>query len=362
MRFVIFLTMLFSVSISMQYYVIRRLSVIFDFHYASKIFIVFFAVTVNFIVVTMLSRRIWNLGVQIWYLGTALYIGAIWISFSLLLVFSLIQFIVPIPPKLSQCFVVGMTVLLIAYSVFNARQIVIKKIELASDKITENMTIAQLSDLHLGAVHGKHFVENVVLKTNGLQPDIVVITGDLFDGTGRISEQTLQEFKKLTAPAFFIPGNHDRFLDEDDLHDLLQKTSLHVLQDEKFLYNHSLQIVGLDYRGHQPKSELLPVLDRLALDKHYYTVLLSHVPIDFPYTNGHPVDLQLSGHTHSGQIFPFYFIVKYFYPKIRGLYSADNQNLYVSSGTGTWGPPMRLGTSSEIALILLSPQKNVAQK
>jgi predicted MPP superfamily phosphohydrolase len=359
MRFLIFFSILFSVSFSVQYYVIRRLSSIFDFHYSWKVFIVFFLLTANFVAVTMLSHRIWNIVVQLWYLVTVLYVGTIWILCFLLLCYSLVQriaqWVVPIPQHVSQYIVIISASLLVLYSVFNARQLRIKTLEFSSKKLHETITIVQLSDLHLGAVHGKRFVERIVSKTNALQPDIVALTGDLLDGTGKISEATLRELHKFSAPVLFIAGNHDRFLPKEHVAALLRKTPFKVLQNEKYRYNDSLQIIGLDYLNRRPQGEVTPILDALSLNDHAFNLLLSHIPIDFPHTDGHAIDLLLSGHTHAGQIFPFYFVVKYFYPQIRGLYTSNDRHLYVSSGTGTWGPPLRLGTHSEITLIRLSP-------
>ncbi len=355
MRFLVFFSILFSVSFGIQYYIVRRLSAIFGFSYTYKIFIVFLLITANFIAVTFLSRRIWNVGVQLWYLVTVLYFGSIWILFAFLLAYALLQLVFPIPQKLSQSIVISGSIILIAYSLFNARQVKIKRVAIASQKLSESISIVQLSDFHLGAVHGKNFVERAIAKTNELEPDIVVITGDLFDGTGEISEETLQEFHNLNAPAFFVPGNHDRFLPVEYVNRLLRKTPFRVLENKKFIYNDSLQIIGLDYLGQRPQGEVKPILENLALNNHYFSLMLSHIPIDFPHTDGHSIDLLLAGHTHSGQISPFYFVTKYFYPHIRGLYASHNRYLYVSSGTGTWGPPMRLGTDSEITLIRLSP-------
>lgn len=362
MRFVIFFSIFTSISFGIQYYVLRRLSSIFEFQYSYKSLFLLLLVVANFVAATMLSHRIWNIGVQLWYLLSVLYVGSVWILFSFLLVYSLVQLVFPIPQKVSQYMVIMAALTLIFYSVFNARQLDINKIEIVSDKIAEEVKIVHVSDFHLGAIHGKNFVERIVTETNALQPDVVIHTGDLFDGTGKISEETLREFDRLTAPVFFIKGNHDKFLAAEHVDNMLRKTSFHVLHNEKLIYNDSLQIIGLDYLGRRPQDGMKPVLQTLAPDNGYFTILLSHVPMDFPHTDGHPIDLLLAGHTHSGQIFPFYFVVKYFYPRIRGLYTVDNRHIYVSSGTGTWGPPMRLGTASEIALIRLSPQKDVAQR
>ena len=127
--FTIFLSILFSVSFGIHYVVVRRLSRIFGFHYSWKIFLVFFLITANFLAVILLSRLVWNVGMQIWWVATVSYIGTLWILFSVLLLYSVVQllahFIAPIPPRVSQYVVVGVTIALVLYSLFNARQMTV---------------------------------------------------------------------------------------------------------------------------------------------------------------------------------------------------------------------------------------------
>jgi len=362
--FGIFLSILFSVSFGIHYYVVRRLSSIFGFHYTWKVFIIFFLITANFLAVILLARSTWNIGMQIWWIGTVGYIGTLWILFSVLLLYSVVQllaqFIAPIPPRISQYVVVGITLALVLYSLFNARQMTMKTVDIFSEKLHKKITIVQLSDLHLGAVNGKRFVDRVVAQTNALQPDLVVITGDLVD-TGT-SAETLQGFKNLNAPAFFVWGNHDQFLNAERVEQIFHTTPITILRNKTVIYNDALQIIGLDYLEHQPQNDVKPILTSLSPDEGYFTLLLSHAPIDFPQMDGYPIDLQLAGHTHAGQIFPWNFVVKWRYAQTQGLYTSENRSIYVTSGTGTWGPPMRLGTNNEITLIRLSPLPSESEK
>ncbi|MCP4400469.1 MAG: metallophosphoesterase [bacterium] len=364
MKFLFFFSILFSVSFGVHFFSIQRLSRIFEFQYSWKIFLLVFLLTANFIAVTMLSRKIWNLGMQIWYWLSVVYVGSIWILFSFLLAYGLVQllahFIFPIPVNVSQYVVVVGAVSLIVYSLFNACDLKVKQIKLVSDKLSEPLRLAQISDIHLGAIHGKAFVTRLVEKINTLNADLVVVTGDLFDGSGKVTEETLQEFHKLQSPAFFIAGNHDRFLPKEEVTAMLRHTPFRTLENEMLLFQDKLQIVGLDYVSRNPQGEVKEVLDQLRPDKRFFTLLLSHVPFDFAHADGHPFDLLLAGHTHSGQIFPFYFLVKNFYPYIRGMYTSGERHMYVSSGTSTWGPPMRLGTDSEVTLFQLSLEEKQA--
>jgi predicted MPP superfamily phosphohydrolase len=171
------------------------------------------------------------------------------------------------------------------------------------------------------------------------------------------SAEILQGFNKLAAPAFFVWGNHDQFLSAERVEQIFRTTPITILKNETIMFNETLQVIGLDYleRQPQPHNDAKPILNSLALKNGCFTLMLSHAPIDFGQMDGHPIDLQLAGHTHAGQLFPWNFVVKWRYAQTQGLYTSENRSIYVSSGTGTWGPPMRLGTKSEITVIRLMP-------
>ncbi len=363
--FVMFFGILFSASFGLHYYVIRRFCRIFEYDHTWKVFLpVSFLATVNFIGTMFAARQAWNEAVRLWWIATVSYIGILWIAFWFLLVYALVQsaaqFVRPIPARASQYIVVIGLLALVSYSVYHARQIQVKTVEIFSDKVDEPITVVQLTDLHLGAINRENFVERVVAQTNALEPDLVVITGDLLD-TGA-SVEMLQGFNRLKAPAFFVWGNHDQFLKAGRAEEILATTPIRILKNETVLYNDTLQIIGLDYLERQPDVEVKPVLTSLSPSHEAFTLLLSHAPLDFPDIGAHPIDLQLAGHTHSGQIFPFELIVRTRYPRYRGLYTQGDRTLYVSTGTGTWGPPMRLGTDSEITLLRLLPLSEKTEK
>lgn len=363
--FTIFFAIFVSVSFGLHYYVIRRFCRIFEYPHIWKVFLpIFVLATANFIGTMFAARQAWNGLVRLWWIATVSYIGVLWIAFSLLLVYALVQvvtqFVAPIPARASQYFVVIGLAALVAHSVYHARQIDVKTVEIFSDKVQEPVTIVQLSDLHLGAINGKSFVERVVAQTNALEPDLVVITGDLLDMGA--SAEMAQGFNRLTAPTFFVWGNHDRFLRSGQAEQILSATPIRILKNETVFYNDALQIIGLDYLERQPEVEIKPILTSLSPGHDVFTLLLSHAPIDFPDLGDHPIDLQLAGHTHSGQIFPFELIVRSRYPRYRGLYTQGERSLYVSTGTGTWGPPMRLGTDSEIIVVRLLPLPDHAEE
>jgi predicted MPP superfamily phosphohydrolase len=166
----------------------------------------------------------------------------------------------------------------------------------------------------------------------------------------------LAGFAQLQASAFFVWGNHDDFLSREQVAHVFRKTPIRILTNEVVLFRDMVQIVGLDYLTPQPKPDPRPTLTRLALRQTYVTLPLSHSPIDFDRLDGQPIDLHLAGHTHAGQIFPFGLLVRLFYPRFSRLYTSGTKALYVSSGTGTWGPPMSLGSRNELTVVRLLPQ------
>lgn len=355
----IFLAILFSVSFGVHYVVLHRFSRIFEFQYSWKMLPLLLLMTTNFLAVIFLSRVVWNTAMRLWWIATVVYIGTLWITFAVVVVYAGIQLaahvIVPIPARISQVVVVGATLTLVLYSLYNARHIEVKTLKFSSPKLLEPLTIVQLSDLHLGALNGVEYVERIVAQTNALEPDLVAFTGDLVDiGT---TAGILHGFNTLNAPAFFVWGNHDQFLREDEVKRIFSETPIQILKNETRIFRNTLEIIGLDYieRKPEPHNDARPILTGLTPRGELFTLLLSHAPLPFEQMDGHPIDLQLAGHTHAGQIVPFNLLVKTRYPNIRGLYLSGEQAMYVSSGAGTWGPPMRLGTRNEITVIRLFP-------
>ena len=351
-----FFVTLLSGFIGLQYYVARRLCRIFQIRYTYKITLLLVLLCANAFAVNALSRQFWNLGIQLWYLGTMVYGGAVWMLFWLLLAYHPMQWWFQIPPKISR-YVVGFGGgLLILYGVFQWHHLTLKTVVLASPKIQREVKIVQISDLHLGAINGKGLIDRVVARIKELQPDLVVITGDLFDSTEHDIDSTLNGFNDLTMPAYFVFGNHDQYAGKARVREALSHTPVQILQNAVTLVD-GVQLAGIDNLDHQPDSAVLANLQRLPLQDGYFTVLLAHVPSIFRLLDGSPIDLTLAGHTHAGQLFPIFVIFKRAYPYLRGLFQSGAHYLYVSSGTSTWGPPMRLGTWSEITLIRLIPQE-----
>src|SRR6202022_2214790 len=212
---------------------------------------------------------------------------------------------------------------------------------------------AQVSDLHLGHVRNLGFIRRIVTILTRLRPDAVFITGGLYDGVAVDLDRLSSPWAKIPPPlgTYFITGNHEEFSDRTKYLDALKRFGVRILNNEKVIVD-GLQIVGLHYRDAVLGTRFRSLLNQVALDRKRASVLLVHEPRHLLVAEEAGISLQLSGHTHRGQFFPFTRIVSRIYKQYAyGLQSLGNLIVYTTCGVGTWGPPMRVGTSPEIVLI-----------
>jgi predicted MPP superfamily phosphohydrolase len=227
-------------------------------------------------------------------------------------------------------------------------------------------TIAQISDLHIGPTIRERAVRRVVEQTNALSPDLIVITGDLVDGTPGEIGQIVGELARLEARhgVFFVTGNHEYYSGVDAWLALLPKMGIRPLRNEQVAVGDGgghFTLAGVDdwSAGQFGNGHGMDLQRAVAgHDGQRPLVLLAHQPRDFLTSLRAGVDLQLSGHTHGGQLFPFNYAVHAVFPWMKGLYreTVDGRagQIYVSRGTGYWGPPMRLGSPPEISRLILT--------
>jgi predicted MPP superfamily phosphohydrolase len=242
------------------------------------------------------------------------------------------------------------------YSLANAARIRVKRISVRLPNLPESWrgrVAALVSDLHLGPVRGHGFIRRIVAKLVRSQPDIVFIAGDLYDGTAADVDGLTRHLGALSAPfgAYFVAGNHEQFRDHTDYLDAVKRYGLRVLDNEKVTVD-GLQIVGVHYRDSINLDRFRSILQRAALDRSRSSILLTHTPDRARIANEEGISLQLSGHTHGGQFFPFTWVASRIYGRfVHGLERLGDLLVYTSCGAGTWGPPLRLGTTPEIVLI-----------
>lgn len=263
-------------------------------------------------------------------------------------------------PKQTRPLIVG--VLLIAaavtaaYGLINARivRVVSTTVRLANlPPQWRGRTALVMSDLHLGHVNGIGFSRRIAALAARLNPDILFIPGDVFDGTKVDAYGVIAAFKDLAPPLgiYFATGNHDEFGDAAGFLAALGLAGIRVLSNEKVVVD-GLQILGVPYHDTTYPMRLRTNLHGLGIDKSTASILLNHVPNRLPIVEEAGVSLQLSGHTHGGQFVPFTWLTQRVFGKFtHGLHAFGSLQVLTSYGAGTWGPPMRVGTKPEVVLL-----------
>lgn len=212
---------------------------------------------------------------------------------------------------------------------------------------------ALISDVHLGHVRNAGFLRRMVAMILEEGPDAIFIAGDLYDGTAIDAASAAAPLGKLTAPhgVYFVAGNHEQFGDDRKYLEAVKATGVRVLHDEKVEAD-GLQIVGVPY-NHATRSEhLASALQKVGLDRDRASILLVHAPDHPAVAEAAGVSLQLSGHTHLGQFVPWsWFARKVYRQFVYGLSRIGKMQVFTSSGAGTWGPPLRLGSNPEIVVL-----------
>lgn len=213
------------------------------------------------------------------------------------------------------------------------------------------LKVVQLSDLHVGPTLGLRYVKRVVAMVKQAAPDITVLTGDIVDGDIRLLRQALAPLAGLPGKVFFVPGNHEYYWRFPEWAGELEKLGFTILINRG-------ERAGKAWVGGVPDTMLTGTPDAPNAEaaargagKEDYRILLSHRPDLVEAAEKAGFHLQLSGHTHGGQFFPWTFVGKYFHVYYLGLMRHKDTWVYVSPGTGTWGPPVRLGTTPEVTLL-----------
>ncbi len=226
-----------------------------------------------------------------------------------------------------------------------------------------NLKIVQISDLHVGHLLRRPHVERVVEMTMNLQPDLIFLTGDLVDGTPEYLERDFEPLRQLKARygVFAVTGNHEYYWQAESWIKVFKETGFDVLLNEHrriSIGKSQLLVAGItDLQGGRFYENHAPNVEQAlkGSEPSDFSILLAHQPNSYKLAQGHPIDLQMSGHTHSGQFYPAAFLIRFFQRYYRGLYRHDERLwIYVNQGTGFWGPPNRLGLPSEITLLELN--------
>ncbi len=244
-----------------------------------------------------------------------------------------------------------------ARAIYEAKHVKLEKVEVTLKDLKQGYKIVQLSDIHIGGLIDTAFIKEMVQRVNALNPDIVVITGDLVDIDISKAEAPLNELQALKSKygSFFIVGNHEYFHGIEKIMSKVKSLDIRVLENENIYIGENekgFNLAGVyDIFGYRANHHQPDLFKALQNKKDSPTILLAHQPKYLEEIDG-GVDLVLSGHTHGGQLYPFRFLVKLAQPYISGLHQhTDDLQIYVNKGTGFWGPPMRLGATAEITEI-----------
>ena len=386
-KVIIFLGVILALTIGahlLLYKGLIRLFVITSPGIKTRLFIILFLLSLSFMASFFLLRWQENLLSVSFYMFSATWIG---LFLNLLLAVLLSWIIIAAiwstgsypNTKIITSGCLLLAVLFSAYGVWNAFQPGIKKLEVGFENLPdqwENKVIVQLSDIHLGHFYGENFLESLVKRVNALDPELIFITGDLFDGMASSISHFAPRLNQFQAQkgVYFITGNHETYIGVKRALGVLKKTNIEILQNCAIEIE-GLQIIGVTYPGingmanlqgleklQQPPADTKPLILLFhtptnispkggdGFQQHFATYWVPDTTFSLAKKLG--VDLQLSGHTHAGQIFPFGYLTNLIYKGYDyGLKRVGNFSIYTTSGVGTWGPPMRTGDSPEIVLI-----------
>lgn len=350
-QLIIFISVFLAIYAGMNYFVLNNLVKLLSVEKNIWFYAILFALTISYVAASMLESSFGNAFSKIIYFISASWLGFVFIMFILILLFKLVGLFVTLPGYQSGIALLIIGLLFSIFGFVNTRIIVVDNIEVYTDKVDSEIKIVQISDMHVGPVNGKNFMKNIVYMTNKLNPDYVFLTGDLLDGRYKYNKADFNVLKELAGKKYFVTGNHETYAGIDYSMHLIDGLGFRVLRNESVIDNR-LQIIGVD--DSDDRKQAVKTIERMKLGDDKYKILLYHRPAGYKDVSG-KVDMMLSGHTHAGQIFPFSILAWLENKYINGMFYENGTVLYVSSGAGIWGPPMRIGSRSEIVFIRLLP-------
>jgi predicted MPP superfamily phosphohydrolase len=327
----------------------------------SRLSVAFALLSVTFLTASLLAHLYSHLLVRLFYKASAAWLGflsffflAACCSWILYPIIRLVGLDWDQPSIASALF--GAAILVSMYGLLNSARVRVKKITVQLPNLPaawRGRVAALVTDMHLGHVRGYRFAKRIVTLLSRFEPDIVLIGGDLYDGTSADVRKLAEPWRQLSAPlgTYFIAGNHEEFAGHRKYLEAVEESGIRVLNNEKVIVD-GLQIIGVHHRDSVNPQHFRTILRKADLDTDRASILLTHAPNQLPIAAEEKIVLQLCGHTHGGQFFPFTWIASRTYgPFVYGLKRLGNLLVYTSCGAGTWGPPMRVGTNPEIVVI-----------
>lgn len=353
-RFAGFMSVFFFGFLAINYTIFYGTYALFGVEPGIGFYAVLVIAAVSYPLSAIIERVVSNNFTRIFYTLSSSWMGISFYILTFIGIYWIISFFIKIPGQVAGITILGFSAILSVYSLINSTYLEIKPVEIPLNGLKKRVRTVQLSDIHIGSIRNSGYMEKIVEKTNELDPEMIFITGDMVDGSARLHTHTFSAINKLKAPVFFITGNHETYEGLDEVFRVLRNTDMKILRDQ-MVECMGIQVIGVEYSFE--KNHMENVLSKIEIDPEKPSILLYHLPTELKTVANAGIGLQLSGHTHAGQMLPFNYLVRLMFKYMKGLYRYADTYLYVSPGTGTWGPPMRLGSRCEITLIDLIPKK-----
>lgn len=383
MAFLIFFSIVFTVYFYVQYYLFSRLSMVFP----GTAGIAFYVKTTFWVLASafLAGRVLEKIWLSEFTMGITI-VGSYWLAAMIYFLLAAIvidlvrlaDLAIPFfPSHLSNhlpevrrylfLIVIAITGILIIYGHFNARRPVVNELTLNIPKQAgerAELNIVLVSDIHLGTVLAKKRLNRIVNKINQLNPDIVLMAGDVIDeDLDPVIRKDLGSELEMLKPAlgvYAVTGNHEYIGGIGPAVEYLESHGIHLIRDSTMLIDNSFYLIGREDRDRprfsgKPRKDLAEIM--FGVNKDLPLILMDHQPFTLAESQQNGVDLHLSGHTHNGQMWPLNYIIDAIYEVGWGYKYKTDMHVYVSSGVGTWGPPIRIGTHPEIVNIKLKFQR-----
>jgi len=315
---------------------------------------------VSFVIASLLAWRYFNPIVRGFYVAAAVWVGFLtfclfgavlsWVTFGAVRLVG-----AQLAPNLIADAWFAAALLVGVYGVINGAAVRVNRVSIKLPNLPDawhGRVAALVSDMHLGHVRSVGFMRRVVARLNRLQPDVVLIAGDMYDGTVANVDALAKPWSALSVPlgALYVTGNHEEFTDRGKYLQAVVNAGIRVLQNEKIELK-GMQIVGVHYRETVDPERFRAVLRKACIERERPSILVVHAPHRLPIAEEAGISLQVCGHTHGGQFPPASWIASRVYgPYVHGLNRFGKMLVFTSWGVGTWGPPLRVRTNPEIVL------------
>lgn len=384
MAFIIFFSVVLIVHIAVNYYLFRHTKPLFNLEgwLGVTLKTAFIFLVLSYPIGRVMERLMPSATAEFiakigaFWLGAMLYLTLLFLLFDLV---RLVYHITGFPNFLSPSngiahfrkMVIGIysiTSIILFAGYLNALYPLVNKLYIKTEKSLKDnnkLTIGMASDIHLGTIISNGRLERFVAMMNEQKPDIILLAGDIFDeDLGPVIKNDMgKQLSRLKAPlgVYAVTGNHEYIGGVEPAVKYLEDHNIKVVRDTTFVVGDFLNIVGREDRQSQVMGgKARKPLDQIinGVNSQFFTILLDHQPYNLNEALENGIDLQLSGHTHHGQMFPFNLITKSIFEVSKGLKKLDNTYVFVSTGFGTWGPPVRIGNRPEIVLFEVTGKEN----